>query len=403
MNKLCILFAAAALVVSAAAAVPARAQTAPQTPSSETVWAFFEALPDADLPAGINTRSERAAFHTDYEAMVIDYDAIEIDEEDEDFYYYGDGLEPISYQVFWNPHILSPEWMEDDEGEEWDAANPMPSAELAVYQGTDPDRVFGLLEVFDFTPDDGYRKKAEHCYWYSVSRKTVTPVALPLDVSYTDDDITADGMLLYNQNELYWVMRDRKWEWLEEEDNITLTLSSIGAAPVRYVWNGTKFVRDRSYNPLTVYGGGIGSISFGDPIPFNIHGYSAQWVDTEEEYVRAWQYVKDGEDEPRFIIYSYGGGISTVDAIEVLYPNYKLLEKIHVGMPATEAMEIFQEYYSWDEDGRDPYISEFDGKAWIFSGHDDPFSLGVDPKNVRNGKPTANAKIEVISIAPAVG
>ena len=398
MNKLYTLMAAAALVVSAAAAVPAHAQTALQTPPPETVWAFFEALPDADLPAGINTRAERVQFHNDYEAMVVDPETLE--DGDEEFYY-GEYMDPINFQVFWNPTILDPVWMEDEE----ESAEPMPSIELAVYQGSDPDRILGLLETFIYYPGTGYKKQSEHAYWYSVSKKTVSPVALPLDVPYTDDDITDDGMLFYNQNELYWVMRDRQMEWYEEDDRITMMLNSIGATTLSYTWNGTKFVRDRSYNPLLVYGGGLGQIEFGKSVPFNIHGYNAFWVDTDEEYVRAWKYVKEGEDEskPRFIISSYGSGLITVDAIDVLYPNYKLFEKVHVGMSANEVMEFLKDYYSWDEDGRDPYISEFDGKAWIFSGHDDPFSFGVDPKNVRNGKPAANAKIEVIRIAPAVG
>ena len=59
MNRCCILLVTAALVVSAAMSVPARAQTAPQTPSPEVIWAFFEALPDADMPAGVNTRADR--------------------------------------------------------------------------------------------------------------------------------------------------------------------------------------------------------------------------------------------------------------------------------------------------------------------------------------------------------
>ena len=299
MRKLYILLAAVALVVSAAAAVPAHAQTALQTPPPETVWAFFEALPDADLPAGINTRAERVQFHSDYEENIIDYS--EFDEEDGEFFY-GDGLEEVSHQVFWNPTILTPEWIEDEEGTE-----PMPSIELAVYQGTDPDRVFGLLEVFQYTPGTGYKKLGEHSYWYSVSRKTVSPVALPLDVPYTDDDITDDGMLFFNENELYWVMRDRLMEWYEEDNRITMMLNSIGATTLSYTWDGTKFVRDRNYNPLLVYGGGLGQIEFGKSVPFNIHGYNAFWQDTDEEYVRAWKYVKEGEDEskPRFVIYSY--------------------------------------------------------------------------------------------------
>ena len=66
-------------------------------------------------------------------------------------------------------------------------------------------------------------------------------------------------------------------------------------------------------------------------------------------------------------------------------------------------MQIFKDYYSWDEDARDPYVSTFDGKAWIFSGQDDPFALGVDMKYYKNGKLTPDARIAVIRIAPAVG
>ena len=398
MNKLCILLSAAALVVSAAAAVPASAQTA--LPDPQTVWAFFEALPDADLPDGINTRAERVQFHQDYDAQVI-----VIDEEQEEGidYYYGDYMEQITNQVFWSPTILEPVWMEDEEESIADENGPTSSCELAVFPGTDKDRIFGLLEVFEYDNDHGYKKLSEHGYWYSVSKKTVTPAALPLDVPYTDEDITDDGLLFFNQNELYWTMRDRRMEWFEEPDRITILLNGIGSSTVSYVWNGTKFVRDRSYNPLTVYGGGIGSIDFGDEMPFGIHGYSAEWLETGEEYVRAWQYIKEGEDAPRFILYAYGGGRSTVDAIDILYPNYKLLEKIYVGMPASEAMQFFKEYYSWDEEARDPYVSDFDGKAWIFSGSDDPFQLGVDLKYYKNGKLSPDAKIAVIKIAPAVG
>lgn len=399
MNKLCILLSAAALVVSAAAAVPASAQTALPTPDPQTVWAFFEALPDADLPAGINTRAERVQFHQDYDAQVVVID--EEQEEDID-YYYGDYMEQITNQIFWSPTILEPAWTEDEAESLTEEDGLTSSCELAVFPGADKDRILGLLEVFSYDKD-GYKKLSEHAYWYSVSKKTVTPVALPLDVPYTDEDITEDGLLFFNQNELYWTMRDRRMEWFEEPDRITILLNGIGSSTVSYVWNGTKFVRDRSYNPLTVYSEGIGSIDFGDEMPFGIHGYSAEWLDTGEEYTRAWQYIKDGEDEPRFILYSYGNGISTVDAIDILYPNYKLLEKIHVGMSASEAMRIFKEYYSWNEDARDPYVSAFDGKAWIFSGANDPFMLGVDLKYYKNDKLTPDAKIAIIKIAPAVG
>ena len=398
MKNLSILLAAAALVVSAAAAVPASAAPALQTPPPETVWAFFEALPNADLPAGINSRDLRVQFHKDYEDQIVDPSDFEDDEE----FYYGDMyMEQISWQIFWNPEILEPYW--DAEEEEEGEYVPQPSLVFSIYPGSDPDRIFGLLEITEFRPRVGTIKLGEHSYWYSVSKNTVTPVALPLDVTYTDDEITDDGMLLYNQNELYWVMRDRRMEWYEEQDRITLNLDGIGSTPVSYVWNGTKFVRDRSYNPLLVYSGGLGRIGFGETVPFGIHGYDAFWFDTDEENVRAWRYVKEGEEKERFVIYSYGNGPITVDAIDVLYPNYKLFEKIHVGMPASEAMEAFKEFYGYMDEPPTPYVSAFDGKAWIFSGFDDPYMLGVDLKYYKNNKLTPDAKIAVIKIAPAVG
>ena len=83
--------------------------------------------------------------------------------------------------------------------------------------------------------------------------------------------------------------------------------------------------------------------------------------------------------------------------------NYKLYEKIHVGMPASEAMECLKEVYSYLDEEIKPYVSAFDGKAWIFSGQDDPFMLGVDLKYYKNDKLTPDAKISVVRIAPAVG
>jgi hypothetical protein len=281
---------------------------------------------------------------------------------------------------------------------------PMPSIEFDVFPGSDPDRIFGMVEVREYRSGESV-VLGTYNYWYSISQKKATAVSLPLDVPYTDADVTDDGLLLYNQNELYWAMRDRKFTWLAERDRIILILEGIGFVPVCYDWNGTKFVRDRSYNPMSVYSGGVGPIRFNESIPFNIHGYEAEWMDMEEENVRAWQIIKKGESEPRLIVYSYGVPYSTatVDAIDILTPLYRLYEKIYVGMPAAEAMECIKEVYSYLDDEVKPYVSDFDGKAWIFSGQDDPFQLGVDLKYFKNGKLTPDAKISVIRIAPAVG
>lgn len=403
MKKISILLLTlAALVVSAVSVVPARAASPLKTPPPEQVWAFFEALPDANLPKGIATRAEREEFHKDYQAQLAAIEEMR-DAEDEEDVYFGDYLMEVDFQVFWNPTILDPGWMQEVADDLTDVNGPEPSLTLSVFPGSDPDRIFGMLEVREYQAGKGTTILGEYSYWYSVSQKKVTPVTLPLDVPYTDADITDDGLLLYNQNELYWVMRDRKFSWLMEPDRIILTLEGIGAVPVCYNWNGTKFVRDKGYNPMLVYSNGLGQIQMGSRIPFGIHGYESEWIDTGQEYTRAWKFTKEGENDPRIIIYSYGNSELTVDAIDILTPLYRLFEKIYVGMPADKAMEAFKDYYSWDEEAKDPYVSDFDGKAWIFSGQDDPFMLGVDLKYFKNGKLTPDAKVSVVRIAPAVG
>lgn len=403
MKKLTILLTLTALVVLAVSAAPVRAASPLNTPPPEQIWDFFVALPDAGLPAGIGTRAEREAFNKEFHQQLAEVAELQNQEDGEEFFY-GDYLEEIDYQLFWSPTTLDPGWMQDVAEDLTEENGSIPSIEFDVFPGSDPDKIFGMLEVREFRAGES-KVLGLYSYWYSISQKKATSVSLPLDVPYTDDDVTDDGLLLYNQNELYWAMRDRKFTWLAERDRIILILEGIGFVPVAYDWNGTKFVRDRSYNPMSVYSGGVGPIRFNESIPFNIHGYDVEWLDTDEENVRAWKLVKHGESEPRLIVYAYGNMYdnATVDAIDILTPLYRLYEKIHVGMPATEAMECIKEVYSYLDDEVKPYVSDFDGKAWIFSGQDDPFQYGVDLKYYKNGKLTPDAKISVIRIAPAVG
>jgi hypothetical protein len=403
MKKLTILLTLAALGVLVVSAVPVRAASQLNTPPPEQIWKFFVALPGAGLPADIDTRAEREAFNKEYHEHLAEVAELQNQEDGEEFFY-GDYLEEIDYQLFWNPTILDPDWMQDVAEDLTEENGPMQSIEFDVFPGSDPDKIFGMLEVREFDYSES-KILGLYCYWYSISQDKATTVSLPLDVPYTDDDITDDGLLLYNQNELYWAMRDRKLTWLAERDRIILILEGIGLTPVCYNWNGTKFLRDRSYSPMSVYSGGVGPIHFNESIPFNVHGYETEWMDTEEDNVRAWKYVKEGESEPRLIVYAYGNSYSsaTVDAIDILTPLYRLYEKIYVGMPASEAMECIKEIGEDTYGETNPYVSAFDGKAWIFSGHEDPFQLGVDLKYYKNGKLTPDARISLIRIAPAVG
>ena len=399
------LLTVAALVVSALSVAPAHGAAPIKTPAPENTWAFFEALPDAILPKEIGTRAKREDFHKEYEGRLRQLEEAKAkyseDGDGEEVYFDEGYVTEVDYQLFWDPTALEPYQVTLNYVE---ANGSIPAISLSVYQGSDPDKIFGILRVLENHYEEASTLKAQQYYWYSVSKKTVTPATLPLDVPYTDEEITDDGLLYYRQNELYWAMRDRQFDWNIDRDHIVLTLEGIGAVPVRYDWNGKEFVRNRSYSPLSIYSGGVGNFSFGDEIHFDVHGYEATWINVDDEYTRAWGYVKEGEEDPRLIVYAYGVGTATIDAIDVFYPGYKLFNSIYAGMPAAEAIEAIQAWYDWeDTNARPPYVSAFDGKAWIFTGRDDPFMLGVDLKYYKNDKLTPDAVIEVIRVAPAVG
>lgn len=403
MKKLFTLLTVAALVVSALSAAPAHGATPVKLPAPENIWAFFEALPDALMPEEINTRAKREQFHTEYEKTLREMEEARAEESgEEEVYFDGLYISPVEYTIYWDPTTLSPYWAHDDYLEE---NGSTPGVSLTAFQGSDPDRIFGILRILENRLEEGSSLKNQQFFWYSVSKKTLSPATLPLDVPYTDEEITDDGLYYYGQNELYWAMRDRRFDWEIDLNRLTLNLEGIGTVPVRYNWDGTKFVRDRSYSPLSIFDGGIGRIQFGESVvTYGIHGYDINWIDVDEEYTRAWGYTKEGEETPRLIVYAYGNGTATTDAMDVFCPSYKLFEKIYVGMPADEAIKAIKEWYDWeDEAARDPYVSAFDGKAWIFTGRDDPFMLGVDLKYYKNDKLTPDAVIEVIRVAPAVG
>jgi hypothetical protein len=404
MKKLFFLLTVTALVVSALSVAPAHGATPVKTPAPENIWAFFEALPDAGLPEDINTRAKRVDYHKDYEDKLLEIEAAQADATEEGEEYYDDALylPQIEYSIFWDPTALEPYWISQDYME---SEGSLPAITLATFQGSDPDRIFGILRVLEHHYEEASTVKATQYYWYSVSKNTVTPTQLPLDVPYTDEEITDDGLFYYGQNELYWAMRDHHLDWEIDRDCITLTLEGIGSVPVSYNWNGTKFVRDRFYSPMIIHSGGIGNIQIGEStVTYGVHGYDIEWMNVDDEYTRAWRYIKEGEETPRMIVYAYGTGIATTDAIDIFYPGYKLLGSIHAGMPAAEAIEAIKDWYSWeDPDARDPYVSAFDGKAWIFTGRDDPFMLAVDLKYYKNEKLSPNAVIEFIRVAPAVG
>lgn len=389
MRNLACLFLLPVLLLGTA---PAASAQKLQKPSAESIWAFFEALPSSALPDGISTPQQRKDFHKDYEDML----AAQAGEESE----FWDGPGEIEFSIFWNPEILGPVVDLEEEPED-----PYPSVTFNVFPGSDPNRVFGWLERTLYVPGEGLKKFDPQYFWYSVPGKSVTTATLPLDVPYTDAEITDDGVLLYRQNELYWAMRDRRFDWIIEPERIILVLEGVGMLPVSYDWNGTRFVRNRNYRPGAILYSGLCNIQLEEAVPFDLHGYESNWVDNGEDNVTSWDFVKAGEKTPRFRVSCYGGS-SRIGSIEVFSPDYPatLAENIRVGMPVTELMEALKEAYSYMENDIEPVVSTFrDDVVEIYSGQEDNLIFNVDKSQYRNGRFVPGAKVKSITIVHAVG
>lgn len=367
--------------------------------TQESTWAFFRALPVDALPAQVATVEQRQAYMVGYLAM-MEENAADFDY-DED--YNPDDPANLS-TITWSEAFLSEEAAFDSEH-----GGPTEYATLLIYPGLDPDKLFGILQRGSFT-GEGSTTLPEKYYWYSIGKNKVSQVAqLPMNKPYTEDDLTADPLLSYGAEGLYYAIKQKQYDQVYMPKQMQVYINSVGLTDVVYDWKGVGFVRDETYKSPVIYNYAFANIPLGGKVPWNINGFTTSYVDSEGG--PRYDITKDGESEPTLSVMANQYDGMKIWGIFVYSDRYCNYNGIYPGMKANEAIGKLQEtnrrYYGENcPPTVSPHYYDVDGKEYaaIFSGFEDNFIYIVDKdKYLENNKFTDDATILAIEIVNGVG
>lgn len=366
----------------------------------ESTRAFYKALPAAAVPEGIKTLAERERHFAAYDAWTEEVER----EYDHDADYDPDDPENF-YVVSWSPAMLDSEGMYEAEH-----GGVIPYATLTIYPGADPDRLFGILESGYYTTEDSHTEPPRY-FWYSIaSNKCRSLSALPMDKPYTEEDLTADPLLTYGADGLYYAIKEKDFEPLFMQKTMQVYINNVGTTDVVYNWNGVQFVRDETYKAPIIYNYGFGNVSLGGNVPWNINGYSTNYIDNTGDGPR-YDIVKEGESTPTFSVQANPSDDMRIWAIHVYSDRYVNHHSICPGMKANEVCRILEEANQKWYGGEcplsvSPTYYDIDEKEYaaIFSGFQDNFIYLVDKdKYLGDNRFTSDARVLAIAIINAVG
>lgn len=362
--------------------------------TQEAGWAFFKALPSDALPGRVATLEQRE----DYQKRYFEY--VEQEGMDIDYYanYEDDGPAPYSSVVYSEAFLSEEDAFASEHGDE-----PTEYATLLLYPGVDADRIFGILQRGSFT-GEGSTTLPEKYFWYSIARNKVTPVAaLPLDRPYSEDDLTADPLVTFGAEGLYYAMKEKDFEPIYLPKSMQVYINGVGSTDVVYNWDGVRFVRDESFKAPIIYNFGFGNISLGGDVPWNVKGYETRYADTESG--PRYDLVPQGAEQPVLSLFANPNDNMKVWAIYVYSDRYTNYHDIHPGMKANEAIRILNEANeTWYGNDSPPSVSpeyrDGDGKEYaaIFSGFNDNFIYLVE-KNQYAGNNRFSPEARIVAIA----
>ena len=365
--------------------------------TKENVRAVFKAIPAAVVPEGMKTLAEREKYLADYDAWSAEMEG----EFDYDADYNPD--DPTLNSSFtWSQSLFSEEAMFDSEH-----GGVSSYATFDVYPGVDPDKFFVILHTGSFS-GEGSQDDPARFFWYSLkSGKCREVSALPLDKPYTEADLTADPLITYGSESLYYAMKDKNWEELYMPKYIQVYINGVGMTDVVYNWNGVEFVRDEAYRSPIIYNFGMGNIPIGASVPYNIEGYTTEYVENPDGPI--YNITRDGETKPTMAVYANIYNEMKIWRIDVFSDRYTNYHGVYPGMKANEVLDILNESNEkWYGGECAPSVTpEYgtDGKySAIFSDFDDNFIYFVRAGQYLGGNRFKDdAVVECIAIAPSVG
>lgn len=390
---------AIALFAAAAAAAAACNGTGPKhgEPFNELplleksdILAFFQALPAEDLPAKIATAEARERYYKSFREMT-EYGMLAD----------GEGPEQTTPKtenaVFWSDYLDA----QGDYEPSGDESEPHPYANIYVYSGTEAGTQFGIVKSGAYI-DGEDKANPLKCYWFDAASGKLTPAKLSLNPKYTEDDITADPLLTYGSDNLYYAIKNKKFSENYFDSGMSVYLEDVGKTGVLYEWNGVEFVRDTSKPLYCIYNYAFANICLGDKVPYSVPGYSTMLI-SSTEYESTHYLVKSGESEPTLVMIS--GMDDELVVIQVCKGPYCNPYGIYPGMPV-EDFKILVNGIGYDYfEGEAFYCSDAaDDFVNIYCRFDEDFFYMV-PKSqyLGNNEFAPGAKIARVAIISAVG
>ena len=352
--------------------------------------AFFKALPSADLPELIQDPGKREAYFKKY--IVMRTDGMLGD---------GDGIyaaPSTDNVVFWSDYFeeLSGTEMEDSED------RPHPYLNFYVYAGVESGKFFGIVKSGSFE-DSGEKKNPEKYFWYDSASAKLTSCELPLNPSYTEEDLTAEPLLTFGHGDLYFSIKNGGVFNTYYDKGMEVYIEDIGSTGVIYDWNGVEFVRNVTDRIPCIRNWGFANIDLGSDISWTVPGYTTDLV-SATEYERTFNLVKSGETKPTLVFTTDND--DEIFMIDVCSPAYCNPYGIYAGMPFPEFIEKVQdisESYGFEL----PFISINDSEAdfvVIYARMDEDFCYKVDKSEyIGDGQFADGAKIARVCVMNAVG
>lgn len=384
---------AACLICSCSESDQGSGKSFEQLPAVDSgqLWAFFGAIPASDLTEELKTPEARSAYKDRFEEML---DGVLGD---------GEGPETIwsknDNSIYWSDYFSKPsdyDWTEEDNDK------PHPYVNFHAFSDVSGQKLFGVLQSGCY--DDGEEQKnPDHYYWYEVGSGKVSAANLKMDKPYTAEDLTADPLLLYGSENLYYAIKNGKYSPSYCDRGFQVFIEDVGNSGVMYQWNGNKFVRDNSTGAICLYNYGFGNIMLGEAVPFSVPGYKTVFVETEGLSTNVYYLVKEGENEPTLLLRS-DGDMDIVE-IEVCSPRYANVYGVRPGMSVSDFLNVVKEYNSNFEEA--PYVSYVEtekGYVEIFCGFDEDFVYKVMNEDyLGDEKFKSDAKIARVAVVNAVG
>ena len=381
------LLAASLLAACTGESGPGKAFNELPAVDADNIWAFFKAIPAADLPEDLSSPQVREAYRPVYEGLLQGV--------------LGDGEGPeetvnsTANSIFWSDYFANPE-------QDPIPGKKHPYVNLHVYSNVGGDKLFGVMESGAYTEGDPieYPQKA---WWFTPASGKIAPAKVEMDPKYTEDELTSDALLLFGSDNLFYAVKNGKYGPNYYDSGLNIYIEDVGMTGVIYDWNGVKFVRHKNPHIPAIFNYGFSHITLGDDVPFSVPGYITDEISHNNPFDQIFRLAKEGADEPELIFHASDD--MTIFQIDVYPERYCNPWGIYPGMSVADFMTAVQAINSrFPEPTYTNVVENQDGYVDIYTGFDEDFIYKVLREDWLGGDSfSPSARLACVCVAGGVG